>query len=89
MLDSVTAVDDTTVRFKMKSAAVGSLLAQLADRAGMMYSPTAFKAAANPTDYFAKNPVGSGMYKISGEYRPIESMSVRSWDGYWDTTTHA
>jgi len=87
MLDSVTAVDDTTVRFKMKSAAVGSLLAQLADRAGMMYSPTALKAAANPTDFFAKNPVGSGMYKISGEYRPIESMSVRSWDGYWDTTT--
>jgi len=52
-----------------------------------MYSPTALKAAANPTDFFAKNPVGSGMYKISGEYRPIESMSVRSWDGYWDTTT--
>ena len=67
MLDSVAAVDDTTVRFKMKSAAVGSLLAQLADRAGMMVSPTALKAAANPTDFFAKNPVGSGMYKISGE----------------------
>ena len=27
------------------------------------------------------------MYKISGEYRPIESISVRSWDGYWDTAT--
>jgi len=87
MLESVTAVDATTVRFKMKSAAVGSLLAQLADRAGMMYSPTAFKAAASAADFFAKAPVGSGMYKINGEYRPIESMSVRSWDGYWDTTT--
>lgn len=87
MLESVTAVDETTVRFKMKTAAGGPLLAQLADRAGLMYSPTAFKAAATPADFFGKNPVGSGMYKITGEYRPIESMSVRSWDGYWDTTT--
>jgi ABC-type transport system substrate-binding protein len=87
MLESVTAVDETTVRFKMKSAAGGPLLAQLADRPGLMYSPTAFKAAATPADFFAKNPVGSGMYKITGDYRPIESMSVRSWDGYWDTTT--
>jgi ABC-type transport system substrate-binding protein len=87
MLESVTAVDETTVRFKMKTAAGGPLLAQLADRPGLMYSPTALKAAATPADFFAKNPVGSGMYKISGDYRPIESMSVRSWDGYWDTTT--
>jgi ABC-type transport system substrate-binding protein len=87
MLDSVTAVDETTVRFKMKSPAAGPLLAQLADRAGMMYSPTAFKAAGTAAAFFAQKPVGSGMYKVEGEYRPIESMSVRSWDGYWDTTT--
>jgi ABC-type transport system substrate-binding protein len=87
MLDSVSVVDETTVRFKMKTAAGGPLLAQLADRPGMMYSPTAFKAAATPADFFQKAPIGSGMYKLTGEFRPIEFMSVRSWDGYWDTTT--
>ena len=24
------------------------------------------------------------MYKLEGDWRPRESMSVRRWDGYWD-----
>jgi peptide/nickel transport system substrate-binding protein len=86
MLDSVTAVDPTTVQFNMKKAAVGPLLFALSDRAGMMYSPTAMQAAGSTAEW-TKKPVGSGMYELEGEFRPIESMSVRSWDGYWDTTT--
>jgi peptide/nickel transport system substrate-binding protein len=88
MLDpgAVTVVDPTTVRFTMKKAAVGPLLFALSDRAGMMYSPTAMQAAGSSAAFTLK-PVGSGMYELEGEFRPIESMSVRSWDGYWDTTT--
>jgi ABC-type transport system substrate-binding protein len=86
MLDHVTVVDPGTVQFTMKTPAVGPLLFALSDRAGMMYSPTAMKAAGSSANFTLK-PVGSGMYRLEGTFRPIESMSVRSWDGYWDTTT--
>jgi ABC-type transport system substrate-binding protein len=86
MLDSVEVVDPTTVQFNMSTPAVGPLLFALSDRAGMMYSPTAMEAAGSSAAW-TPNPVGSGMYQLEGEFRPIESMSVRSWDGYWDTET--
>jgi ABC-type transport system substrate-binding protein len=85
MLDSVSVVDPSTIQFKMKIAAGGPLLAALADRSGMMISPTAYKALG--ADGFNKAPVGSGMYKVTGEWRPVESLSIRSWAGYWDTKT--
>ncbi|HEV8299018.1 MAG TPA: ABC transporter substrate-binding protein, partial [Acidimicrobiales bacterium] len=77
MLDSVSVVDPSTIQFKMKIAAGGPLLAALADRSGMMISPTAYKALG--ADGFNKAPVGSGMYKVTGEWRPVESLSIRSW----------
>jgi peptide/nickel transport system substrate-binding protein/glutathione transport system substrate-binding protein len=85
MVDSVAVVDPATISIKMKIAAGGPLLAALADRSGMMISPTAYKALG--ADGFNKAPVGSGMYKVQGDWRPVESLSVRSWDGYWDTKT--
>jgi hypothetical protein len=26
----------------------------------------------------------TGMYRVEGTWRPVESLSVRAWDGYWD-----
>jgi peptide/nickel transport system substrate-binding protein len=56
---------------------------QLADRTGMIVSPTAVQAAGGSLAFSAA-PVGTGMYKVDGEWFPRESMSVRAWDGYWD-----
>jgi peptide/nickel transport system substrate-binding protein len=85
MVDSVAVVDPTTVRITMKTPAGGPLLAALADRPGMMASPTAIQALG--PDGFNRAPVGSGIYKVEGSWRPAESLSVRSWQGYWDTET--
>ncbi len=85
MVQDISVVDANTIKITMKSPSGGPLLAALADRSGMMISPTAYKALG--ADGFNKAPVGSGMYKINGAWRPTESLSVRSWDGYWDTKT--
>ena len=79
----IEVVDASTVDIVMKVAAPGPLLIQLADRPGMIVSPTAVKAAGS-SEAFSKKPVGAGMYKLEGDWRPRESMSVRRWDGYWD-----
>ena len=82
---SVDVIDPLSIRIKMSPPSPASILAILAGRAGMMASPTAVKAAGSSAA-FSKAPVGAGMYKISGEWRPTESASVRAWDGYWDKT---
>jgi ABC-type transport system substrate-binding protein len=82
-LSSVTVVDANTVDLTMKRAAVGRILPILADRAGMMASPTAVTKAGSSAN-FGKAPVGAGMYQISGTYQPRQTMSVRRWQGYWD-----
>ncbi|HEV7680375.1 MAG TPA: ABC transporter substrate-binding protein [Candidatus Dormibacteraeota bacterium] len=84
-LQSTTVVDQNTIDLQMKRAAVGRILPSLADRAGMMASPTAVKAAGSSAE-FAKAPVGAGMYKVTGTIVSRQSMSVRRWDGYWDKT---
>ena len=80
---AIEVVDPSTVDIVMKTAAPGPLLIQLADRPGMIVSPTAVRAAGT-SEAFSKKPVGAGMYKLEGDWRPRESMSVRRWDGYWD-----
>ena len=57
---SVDVVDPTTVRLNL-SAPFSPLLAQLADRAGMMVSPKAAQAAG---DKFGAKPVCSGPFKF-------------------------
>lgn len=82
-VQSVSAVDDSTVDITMKRAAVGTVLPALADRAGLMASPTAVKNAGSEAA-FAQHPVGAGMYQVSGTIVARQSMSVRRWNGYWD-----
>jgi peptide/nickel transport system substrate-binding protein len=82
-VQSTSVVDQNTIDIQMKRAAVGRILPALADRAGMMASPQAVKAAGSSAN-FAKAPVGAGMYKVTGAINARQSMSVRRWDGYWD-----
>ena len=82
-VSGIEVVDPSTVDIVMKTAAPGPLLIQLTDRPGMIVSPTAVRAAGT-SEAFSKKPVGAGMYKLEGDWRPRESMSVRRWDGYWD-----
>src|SRR5437016_6714925 len=56
----VDVVDDSTVRLNL-SAPFAPLLAQLADRAGMMVSP---KAAQAEGDKFGSKPVCSGPFRL-------------------------
>jgi len=83
MLSGVEVVDPTTVDMVMSMPQPIPLLLQLADRTGMIVSPTAVQNAGNSLAFSAA-PVGAGMYKVEGEWFPRESMSVRAWDGYWD-----
>ncbi|MCU1394999.1 MAG: putative peptide transporter substrate-binding protein [Ilumatobacteraceae bacterium] len=83
MLGSVEVVDAKTVDLVMAMPQPVPLMLQLADRTGMIVSPTAVQAAGSSQAFSAK-PVGAGMYKIDGDWFPRESMSVRAWDGYWD-----
>jgi peptide/nickel transport system substrate-binding protein len=82
-VQSTSVVDAHTIDIQMKRPAVGRILPALADRAGMMASPQAVKAAGSSAQ-FAKAPVGAGMYKVTGTINARQSMSVRRWDGYWD-----
>ncbi|MEX2099802.1 MAG: ABC transporter substrate-binding protein [Acidimicrobiia bacterium] len=82
-VESVTVVNPTTVDIKMKTPSAGNLLVSLTDRAGMMASPTAVKAAGSSVAFSAA-PVGSGMYKVEGTWTARQKLSVRAWDGYWD-----
>jgi len=83
MLSGVEVVDATTVDMVMSMPQPIPLLLQLADRTGMIVSPTAVQNAGG-SQAFSAAPVGAGMYKVEGEWFPRESMSVRAWDGYWD-----
>jgi ABC-type transport system substrate-binding protein len=82
-VEAVEAVDDTTVELRLAEPRPLAVLQLLADRPGMMASPTAVADAGSSTA-FSEAPVGAGMYAIDGEWFPRESMSVRAWDGYWD-----
>jgi len=83
-VEAVEVVDDATVEIRLAEPTPLAVLQLLADRPGMMASPEAVRAAGGSTA-FSEAPVGAGMYQVEGEWFPRESMSVRSWDGYWDT----
>lgn len=84
MLDEVEVVGDYEVDLHLAEPTPLTLLQQLTDLPGMMASPAAIEDAGDSTA-FSDEPVGSGMYRVEGDWFPRESMSVRSWDGYWDS----
>jgi ABC-type transport system substrate-binding protein len=83
-LDRVRVVNEHTVDLILSDNTPLAMLMALTSRPGMMASPTAVRRART-SDAFSERPVGAGMYAIEGAWHPRESMSVRAWDGYWDT----
>jgi peptide/nickel transport system substrate-binding protein len=76
---TVDVVDPLTVRLNL-SAPFSPLLAQLADRAGMMVSP---KAARAEGDKFGAHPVCSGPFKFV-ERVAQDRMVFERYAGYWN-----
>jgi len=76
---SVDVVDPYTVRLNL-SAPFAPLLAQLADRAGMMVSP---KAAQAEGDKFGANPVCSGPFKFV-ERVAQDRIVLERYPNYWN-----
>ena len=78
-VSTVDVVDASTVRLNL-SAPFSPLLAQLADRAGMMVSPKAAQAAG---DKFGSKPVCSGPFKFV-ERVAQDRMVFERYAGYWN-----
>ena len=76
---SVDVVDPATVRLNL-SAPFSPLLAQLADRAGMMVSP---KAALAEGDKFGTRPVCSGPFKFA-ERVAQDRIVLERFPAYWN-----
>jgi peptide/nickel transport system substrate-binding protein len=76
---SVDVVDPSTVRLNL-SAPFSPLLAQLADRAGMIVSP---KAAQAEGDKFGAKPVCSGPYKFV-ERVAQDRIVLERYPNYWN-----
>ena len=72
-------VDPMTVRLEL-SEPNAPLMAQLADRAGMMVSP---KAARELGDRMAKRPVCAGPYRFV-EWVPQDRIVFEKFDRYWN-----
>jgi len=78
-VESVDVVDPLTVRLNL-TAPFAPLLAQLTDRAGMMVSPKAAKAAG---EKFAAHPVCSGPFKFV-ERVAQDRIVLERYPGYWN-----
>src|SRR3954454_1615914 len=76
---SVTVIDPLTVRFDLWEP-YAPLLAQLADRAGMMVSP---KAARELGDRLGIRPVCAGPYRLA-EWVPQDRLVFEKFDRYWN-----
>jgi peptide/nickel transport system substrate-binding protein len=75
----VDVVDPLTVRLNL-SAPFSPLLAQLADRAGMIVSPKAAQAAG---DKFGQKPVCAGPFRFV-ERVAQDRIVLERFDGYWN-----
>jgi peptide/nickel transport system substrate-binding protein len=78
-IDHIDVVDPLTIRLVLKTP-FAPLIAQLTDRAGMMVSPKAVKAAG---DKFGLHPVCAGPYKFV-ERVPQDRIVVEKFSDYWD-----
>jgi peptide/nickel transport system substrate-binding protein len=78
-VESVEVVDPATVRLKL-SAPSSPLLSQLADRAGMMVSPKAARAAG---DKFSASPVCSGPFRFV-ERIAQDRIVLDRYPQYWN-----
>ncbi|MEZ4605691.1 MAG: ABC transporter substrate-binding protein [Deinococcales bacterium] len=78
-VDSVEVVDDSTIKLKL-SQPFSPLIALLADRAGMMVSPTAAEALGED---FGTAPVCAGPFKFV-ERIAQDRIELTAFSDYWD-----
>ena len=78
-VEEVTAVDDTTVEFKLNEP-FAPFLSNLAYPTGLIVSPAAVEASGK--DY-GRNPVGTGAYKFE-EWQSNQRVVVTRNEDYWD-----
>ncbi|MEW6644248.1 MAG: ABC transporter substrate-binding protein [Pseudomonadota bacterium] len=78
-VDHVDIVDPLTIKLVLKTP-YAPLIAQLADRAGMMLSP---KAAQDAGDKFGLHPVCAGPYKFV-ERVPQDRIVFEKFSDYWN-----
>ena len=81
VIDSIEAPDDSTVILHLNQPRAGTLPTILAERAGMIPSPTAVAKDAN---YGAGTAVGAGPFQVKS-LQPNSLLEVRTWGGdtYW------
>ena len=79
-IESVSVVDPATVAIKLKQPNA-ALLATLADRVGMIISPAAIQQYGAE---LARNPVGTGPFQFV-EWLKDDHLTLKRFDGYWDT----
>jgi peptide/nickel transport system substrate-binding protein len=78
-VEKIEVVDPTTVKLSLKSP-FSPLIAQLADRAGMILSP---KAAKELGDKFGTKPVCAGPYKFVERVQQ-DRIVLEKFAGYWN-----
>ncbi|MEO3997916.1 ABC transporter substrate-binding protein [Mesorhizobium sp. CAU 1732] len=78
-IETVTAVDDTTVEVKLNEP-FAPFLSNLAYPTGLMVSPAAVEQHGKD---FGRNPVGTGAYKFA-EWQSNQRVVVTRNDDYWD-----
>lgn len=78
-LESVEVVDPTTVRLNLTQP-FAPLVALLADRAGMMVSPTAAQEAG---ENFGNNPVCAGPFRFTDRVAQ-DRITLERFPDYWD-----
>lgn len=78
-VESVDVIDDLTVQFNLNRPDSG-VVGILADRAGMMVSPTAAEAADE--QQLNNTPVGTGPFKLA-EYSEGDRLLVERNEDYW------
>ncbi len=78
-VDTVEVVDPLTVRLKLNKPDSG-VIGVLADRAGMMVSPTAAEAATGKQ--LDNTPVGTGPFKLA-DYQPGVKLTLAKNPDYW------
>ena len=81
-IDRIEVVDPLTVKLMLK-APFSPLIAQLSDRAGMIVSPKAAKAAG---DKFGLGPVCAGPYKFVERVQQ-DRIVVEKFAGYWNAAS--
>jgi ABC-type transport system substrate-binding protein len=76
VIESIEAVDDTTLRINLNTAAAGSIPAILSGREGMIVAPSAMETADT-------EPVGAGPFRLT-EHQPGQRLTYEKNEDYWN-----